>query len=245
MEAMATTDPAAFFQLYRRRRAPLPPALDPVGLTHHFQHLLGSIPHLPTAPPPPTSSSTLNPMAAPFVPAASVPALLNPHATPFVPNALPRVPSPASAPSAPAPSTPPAAGLHAPFTPEEVLKAAARTSGRKAVINCLPPWLLKACPDLLAPLLAAEYNAWQRVGCLPVEEALSIITPILKAGGRPLEFGGYRGIAVGPPCLPSCTQGSSSAGPPTTPRPTTRGPLGSTASAGGAAPRRPPSCSGR
>ena len=83
------------------------------------------------------------------------------------------------------------------FTPEEVLKAAARTSGRKAVINCLPPWLLKACPDLLAPLLAAEYNAWQRVGCLPVEEALSIITPILKAGGNPLEFGSYRGIAVG------------------------------------------------
>ena len=145
--------------------------------------------------PPPTTPTTLNPMAAPFAPAAAQ----LPHASrPPALSASPRVPPPASAPSAsPSPPPPSAAGLHQPFSPEEVLKASARTSGRKAVTNCLPPWLLKACPTLLAPLLAAEFNSWQRVGSLPTEEALSIITPILKAGGNPQDFGSYRGIAVG------------------------------------------------
>lgn len=37
----------------------------------------------------------------------------------------------------------------------------------------------------MAPLLAAAFNAWQRVGRLPTSAALSIIQPTLKPSGDP------------------------------------------------------------
>jgi hypothetical protein len=45
--------------------------------------------------------------------------------------------------------------------------------------------------------LAAQFNAWQRLGRLPPSDALSIIIPIPKADGDPSSCSSLRGIAVG------------------------------------------------
>jgi hypothetical protein len=87
--------------------------------------------------------------------------------------------------------------MHAPFTAAEVAADCRRLKGRKSVAGSLPPWFLKAAAAELAPVLAAQFNAWMRVGQLPAADALSLITPIPKAGAIPGSFDGLRGIAVG------------------------------------------------
>ena len=178
LEAMISADPASFFTTYRPSRAPLPAHVDPAGLAAHFRHLLAS----PTAPAAPVSPSpTTNPPA----PALS-------HLAPAF--------DPSSGPTAqvPLPTTTPPPGPPPPsFTEADVAAAIARTPAGKSVTGPLPPWLLKAAPAALVPLLTAEFNAWQRVGCLAADDARSVISPILKPGADPSTYASYRGIAVG------------------------------------------------
>ena len=68
---------------------------------------------------------------------------------------------------------------------------------RKSVAGSLPPWFLKASAEQLAPVLAAQFNAWWRLGRLPPAEAVSHITAVLKPRADPTECSSYRGIAVG------------------------------------------------
>ena len=103
-------------------------------------------------------------------------------------------------PPTPTPATHDAAALRArmdaPFTAEEVLELAGRTPLRKSVVGPLAPWLLKPACRHLAPLIAAEFNAWRRVGCLPPADALSAIALVPKIA-TPLQPADFRGIAVG------------------------------------------------
>ena len=55
-----------------------------------------------------------------------------------------------------------------PFTAEEVVQLAERTPPRKAVVGPLAPWLLKPARQQMAPLVAAEFNAWRRSPRLPI-----------------------------------------------------------------------------
>jgi hypothetical protein len=87
--------------------------------------------------------------------------------------------------------------MAAPFTAAEMTSLAQRTSARKAVVGPLAPWLLKAAIAALAPLCAAEANAWWRVARLPASDARSAITPIPKPAGAPTQPADMRGIAVG------------------------------------------------
>ncbi len=101
----------------------------------------------------------------------------------------------------PAPPTSPVhnalrARMEAPFTADEVLEVAGRTPLRKAVVGPLAPWLLKPASQHLAPLIAAEFNAWRRVGCLPPTDALSAIALVPKTS-TPAKPSDFRGIAVG------------------------------------------------
>ena len=57
-------------------------------------------------------------------------------------------------------------------------------------------WLLKPACQHLAPLIAAEFNAWMRVGCLPPSDALSSIALVPKTA-TPTSPSDLRGIAVG------------------------------------------------
>ena len=126
----------------------------------------------------------------------------NPAPHPDPPNhpATPHTPDPPPAPPPGTAQQPSVAELLArlgsPFTTEEVAAHADRTKQRKAVAGELPPWFLKAAAGQVAPLLAATFNAWQRVGRLPTSAALSIIQPILKPGGDPTSCSSLRGIAL-------------------------------------------------
>ena len=71
---------------------------------------------------------------------------------------------------------------------------ASQAKPRKAVAGELPPWFLKAAAEQLAPVLAAVYTAWRRVGQLATPDALSIIAPIIKPGGDPTSCSSLRGI---------------------------------------------------
>ena len=88
------------------------------------------------------------------------------------------------------------ARLDAPFTAEEIIELAGRTPLRKSVVGPLAPWLLKPAAQQLAPLIAAEFNAWLRVGCLPPGDALSAIALVPKIT-TPTKPSDFRGIAVG------------------------------------------------
>eukprot|EP00887_Chlorella_sp_A99_P005061 scaffold36.g5061.t1 len=81
------------------------------------------------------------------------------------------------------------------FTVAEVLEVAKRAPLRKSVIGPLAPWMLRAVAAPLVPLLAAEFEAWQRVGSLPSPDACSDITSLLKPGADPSDLAGLRGIA--------------------------------------------------
>ena len=74
--------------------------------------------------------------------------------------------------------------MHSHFTAAEVAAAALRTKQHKAVAGGLPLRFSKAAAQLAAAL-AAQFNAWQRLGRLPPSDTLNIITPIPKAGGDP------------------------------------------------------------
>ena len=87
--------------------------------------------------------------------------------------------------------------MHAPLTAADVATHCRRLKGRKAVAGSLPPWFLKAASSQLSHVLAAQFNAWIRVGQLSAAEALSIIFPIPKPGAKPGDLDGLRGIAVG------------------------------------------------
>ena len=86
--------------------------------------------------------------------------------------------------------------MDAPFTAEEILELAGRTPLRKSVVGPLAPWLLKPACQHLAPLIAAEFNAWRRVGCLPPADALIAIALVPKVS-IPTKPSDFRGIAVG------------------------------------------------
>jgi hypothetical protein len=53
------------------------------------------------------------------------------------------------------------AAMHALSTAAQVAAVCQRVKGRKAVAGSLPPWFLKAATEL-APVLAAQFNAWVR-----------------------------------------------------------------------------------
>jgi hypothetical protein len=63
--------------------------------------------------------------------------------------------------------------MHSRFTAAEVAAAALSTKQHTAVAGSLPPWFLKAAASQLAAALAAQFNAWQRLGRLPPSDALS------------------------------------------------------------------------
>ena len=75
--------------------------------------------------------------------------------------------------------------MQAPFTAAIVAAHCRHLEGRKAVADSLPPWFLKAASSQLAHVLAAQFNAWVRVGQLLAAEALSVIFPIPKPGAQP------------------------------------------------------------
>ena len=86
--------------------------------------------------------------------------------------------------------------MEAAFTAEEVASLARRTAQRKAVFGPLAPWLHKQACAQLAPLAAAEFNAWQRIGRLPRGDAHSAIALVAKTSS-PTQPSDLRGIAVG------------------------------------------------
>ncbi len=65
-----------------------------------------------------------------------------------------------------------------------------------ATLGFLSVEALRAAASLLAPAVAALFNACAQVGSLPPAWALCAITPIHKSGAK-TEPGNYRGIAVG------------------------------------------------
>ena len=88
--------------------------------------------------------------------------------------------------------------MDAPFTAPEAVELAKRTPALKAAIGPLPPWLLKPAITAMAPLWAAEANAWRRVARLSRPDARSSITMLAKPGGAPVTPADFRGIAVSP-----------------------------------------------
>ena len=87
--------------------------------------------------------------------------------------------------------------MEADFTAAEVVALLQRTKARKAVVGPAAPWLLRPAALALAPLLAAEFNAWRRLGALPFGDARSSIALVPKPGNAPKSPADLRGIAVG------------------------------------------------
>ena len=76
--------------------------------------------------------------------------------------------------------------MEADFTAAEVVALLLqRTKARKAVVGPAAPWLLRPTALTLAPLLAAEFNAWRRLGALPFGDARSSIALVPKPGNAP------------------------------------------------------------
>lgn len=115
---------------------------------------------------------------------------------PPVPPAVPPPPAAADGMQEHGPA-PCADSLNTPFTEADVVEAVRKTKNGKAVVGPLKPVVLKALGPLVAPALAALFNACVRVGRLPPAWALSAITPIPKAGSDTNTCDGHRGIAVG------------------------------------------------
>ncbi|KAL4441051.1 hypothetical protein ABPG77_010482 [Micractinium sp. CCAP 211/92] len=87
------------------------------------------------------------------------------------------------------------ARMEAPFTADEIIALARPYPLRKVVVGPLAPWLLKQCLQL-APLIAAEFNAWRRAGGLPPSDALRAIALVAKFS-TPTAPTDFHGIAVG------------------------------------------------
>ena len=86
--------------------------------------------------------------------------------------------------------------LNIPFTAIDVEHGIKCLKLGSATLGFLSVEALKAAASLLAPCVAALYNAFALVGSLPPSWAVSAITPILKSGDISVP-GNYRGIAVG------------------------------------------------
>ena len=220
LEQLDKTDPQAFF-FRLKPQAAKQLNLVPEDVARHFQHLLGTAAQPPAHRPPPEPPPEPPPATSPVSPttaastAAPQPAL-PPAAPPPATSPAPALPAHASATTHPSPAPPAtspttaastaatqpdittlAARLGSPITPAEVAAFASQAKPRKAVAGELPPWFLKAAAEQLAPVLAAVYTAWRRVGQLATPDALSIIAPILKPGGDPTSCSSLRGIAIG------------------------------------------------
>jgi hypothetical protein len=86
--------------------------------------------------------------------------------------------------------------LNIPFSASDVEHGIQCLKLGSATLGYLSVEALKAAAPLLAPCVAALFNAFALVGCLPPSWAVSAITPILKSGDTGVP-GNYRGIAVG------------------------------------------------
>ena len=86
--------------------------------------------------------------------------------------------------------------LNQPFTAADIIAGASMLRRGSSTLGFLSVEALRAAAPLLAPAVAALFNACAQVGSLPPAWALCAITPIHK-GGAVTEPGNYRGIAVG------------------------------------------------
>ena len=86
--------------------------------------------------------------------------------------------------------------LNQPFTAAEIVGVVSKLRRGSATLGFLSVEALRAAAPLLAPVVAALFNACAQVGSLPPAWALCAITPIHKSGSK-TEPGNYRGIAVG------------------------------------------------
>lgn len=86
--------------------------------------------------------------------------------------------------------------LNQPFTAADIVGGASMLRKGSSTLGFLSVEALRAAAPLLAPAVAALFNACAQVGSLPPAWALCAITPIHKSGSV-TEPGNYRGIAVG------------------------------------------------
>lgn len=86
--------------------------------------------------------------------------------------------------------------LNQPFTAADIVGGASMLRRGSSTLGFLSVEALRAAAAILAPAVAALFNACAQVGSLPPAWALCAITPIHK-GGAVTEPGNYRGIAVG------------------------------------------------
>jgi hypothetical protein len=86
--------------------------------------------------------------------------------------------------------------LNQPFTAADIVAGASMLRKGSSTLGFLSVEALRAAAALLAPAVAALFNACAQVGSLPPAWALCAVTPIHKGGAR-TEPGNYRGIAVG------------------------------------------------
>lgn len=210
LERLVKEDSSGFWKAFRQKKSALASALQPKQIVLHFQRLLGMgpappsslpLPERPPPEPPPAAAPTLRSCRSAAV--HDRPALgetdpgMEQGTGSIAPSLAP--PPPADSPTRRRVATLATlrAGMHAPFAIKEVSAAIKRTPLRKAVVGMLTPWLAKAAEPRLAVVLAAEFQAWRRVGRLPACAAVSSITPIPKPGGDPSSCDSLRGIAVG------------------------------------------------
>jgi hypothetical protein len=86
--------------------------------------------------------------------------------------------------------------LNQPFAAADIVAGASMLRRGSSTLGFLSVEALRAAAALLAPAVAALFNACAQVGSLPPAWALCAITPIHKSGAK-TEPGNYRGIAVG------------------------------------------------
>ena len=89
-----------------------------------------------------------------------------------------------------------ASELNTPFMALDVEHAIQCLKVKSSTLGFLSVHAVKVAAPLLAPCVAALFNSFAIVGCLPPSWAMSAITPIFKSGDIDL-LGNYRGIAVG------------------------------------------------
>ena len=75
--------------------------------------------------------------------------------------------------------------MDADFTAAEVVELMRRTKARKAVVGPAAPWLMRLAAFALAPLLAAEFNAWRRLGAPAIWRRPQLHSAGAKARQRP------------------------------------------------------------
>ena len=191
LELLAKQDPHAFFFRYRSRGSRVVCGVDEEELVRHFEALLGGA---PAQQPPAQQQPPARPPPEPPPGGSTAAAAAAEPASQQQPSAGERQPGSGGHPAG---ADALAARLHSPFTAAEVAAFASKVKPRKSVAGSLPPWFLKVAAEQLAPVLAAQFNAWWRLGQLPPSEAISHIAAVLKPGANPTSCSSYRGIAVG------------------------------------------------